>query len=94
MSSVVGGRFTAWEGYITGRNVSLTKGKRIVQEWSTSEWPDGYPPSLLTITLSKGKGGTLLKMVHSKVPASQRDDYAQGWRDWYWTPLKAYLEKS
>jgi uncharacterized protein YndB with AHSA1/START domain len=92
ISGVVGGKFTAWDGYIMGKNLELIKGKKIVQEWSTTEWPEGYPPSRLVITLSKSKGGTLLKMVHSKVPASQRDDYAQGWRDYYWAPLKAFLE--
>jgi len=94
MSSAVGGNFTAWEGYIHGKNLKLVKGKRILQEWSTTEWPKGYPPSLLEITLTKTKGGTRLKMVHSKVPAEQRDDYAQGWRDYYWKPLKAYFESN
>lgn len=91
MSSVVGGKFTAWDGYIRGKNLELVKGKRILQEWSTTEWPKDYPPSLLEITLTKVNGGTRLKMVHSKVPAEQRDDYAQGWRDYYWKPLKAYF---
>jgi uncharacterized protein YndB with AHSA1/START domain len=33
----VGGKFTAWDDYISGRNLELEKGKRIVQEWVTSE---------------------------------------------------------
>ena len=33
----VGGKFTAWDGYISGRNLELEKGKRIVQEWVTAE---------------------------------------------------------
>jgi uncharacterized protein YndB with AHSA1/START domain len=28
----VGGEFTAWDGYILGKNLKLEKGKRIVQE--------------------------------------------------------------
>ena len=92
MSSVVGGKFTAWDGYIIGKNLELVKGKKIVQEWSTTEWPKGYPPSHLEITLTKSKEGTTLKMVHSRVPASQRADYAEGWRDYYWKPLRAYFE--
>ena len=93
MSSVVGGKFTAWEGYILGKNLQLVRGKKIVQEWSTTEWPKGYPPSRLEITLTKSKDGTILKMVHSKVPAEQRDDYAEGWRSYYWAPLKTYLSE-
>lgn len=91
ISGSVGGRLTAGDGYIKGRNLVLTKGKRIVQDWSTTEWPRGYPPSRLEIRLSKAKGGTRLLMVHSKVPAEQRDYYEQGWKDFYWAPLKKYL---
>jgi activator of HSP90 ATPase len=93
MSGVVGGRFTAWDGYIIGKNLELVRGKKIVQEWSTTEWPGGYPPSRLEITLAKSKEGTILKMVHSKVPAEQRADYAEGWRSYYWKPLKAYFSE-
>lgn len=93
MSSVVGGKFTAWDGYISGKNLELIKGKKIVQEWTTTEWPNGCPPSKLEITLSAKDGGTELKMVHSKVPEEQADEYEQGWTECYWDPLKAYFEK-
>ena len=89
----VGGEFSAWDGYITGRNLELEKGKRIVQEWITSEWPEGYPPSRVEFTFRKVKGGTELTMVHSKVPEEQADEYRQGWIDNYWDPLKEYFGK-
>jgi activator of HSP90 ATPase len=34
----VGGEFSAWDGYITGRNLELEKGKHIVQEWIDNYW--------------------------------------------------------
>jgi uncharacterized protein YndB with AHSA1/START domain len=89
----VGGRITAWDNYITGKNLELVKGKRIVQEWSTTEWPDGYPPSILTITLKKTGNMTELTMVHSKVPKAQMKSYSDGWKEWYWNPLKDYFEE-
>jgi uncharacterized protein YndB with AHSA1/START domain len=89
----VGGKFTAWDGYISGRNLELDRGKRIVQEWITTEWPDGYPTSRLELTLKKVKEGTELSMVHSEVPAEQADDYEQGWFDSYWNPLRKYFKK-
>lgn len=89
----VGGEFSAWDGYITGRNLELEKGKHIVQEWITSEWPEGYPPSRVEFTFRKVKGGTELTMVHSKVPEEQADEYRQGWIDNYWDPLKEYFGK-
>lgn len=91
-SSEVGGEFIASGGYITARNLELERGKRIVQEWSTSEWPEGYPPSRLEITLRKVKGGTELTMVQTEVPAEQADSYDDGWHEYYWRPMVKYFE--
>jgi uncharacterized protein YndB with AHSA1/START domain len=92
-SSEVGGEFIASNGYITAKNLELERGKRIVQEWSTSEWPEGYPPSRLEITLKQTKGGTELIMVQTKVPSAQADSYDEGWHEFYWQPLVKYFEK-
>ena len=93
-SQEVGGEVSASDGYITAKNLELQKGKKIVQEWSTSEWPDGYPPSLLQLDLKQVEGGTELTMTHSKVPEEQADDYAEGWMDYYWNPLIEYFEQA
>jgi len=92
-SAKVGGTFTAWDGYITAKNVELARGKRIVQEWKTSEWPEGYPASRLELDLAKKGDGTEVSMVHSLVPASQSSEYAEGWTEWYWNPLKKFFSK-
>jgi len=89
----VGGKFSAWDGYIYGKNLELEPGKRIVQEWASTDFPEGHPPSKLEITLKKAKGGTELTMVHSGIPAGQAADTAQGWIDFYWDPLKKYFQK-
>jgi len=89
----VDAEFTAWDGYISGKNLELEKGKRIVQEWVTSDWPDGYPPSRLEFTLKEVDGKTELTMVHSEIPAEQKEELKQGWIDFYWEPLKAYFKK-
>ena len=92
-NATIGGEFTAWDGYIWGKNLELDKGKRIIQEWATTEWPEGYPPSKLELTFTRVKGGTEIKMVHSKVPEDQAEEYRQGWIDNYWEPLKNYFKK-
>jgi uncharacterized protein YndB with AHSA1/START domain len=89
----VGSTFTAWGGYITGIHRTLVPGQSIVQEWWTTEWPEGAAPSILELTLTTVDGGTRVRMVHSKVPAEQADGYRQGWIDHYWTPLKAYFSE-
>ena len=88
----VGEEFTAWDGYISGKNLELEKGKRIVQEWVTSEWPEGYPPSRLEFTFKEVDGKTELTMVHSDIPAEQKEELNRGWIDFYWEPLKKYFE--
>jgi len=89
----VGGRFTAGDGYISGRYLKLEKGKRILHEWTTTEWPEGYPPSLLELKLGPKGKKTELTMIHSKVPVEQVEYYAEGWKEFYWEPLKKYFAK-
>jgi hypothetical protein len=36
---------------------------------------------------------TELTMIHSRVPAEQSAKYAQGWKEFYWEPLKEYFGK-
>jgi len=91
-NSSIGGRFTAWDGYIEAKNLELEKGKRILQEWITSEWPQNFPPSNLELTFSDYNGKTEIKMIHSNVPTSQESDLRKGWEDFYWKPLKTYFE--
>jgi len=89
----VGGEFTAWDGYISGKNLELEKGKRIIQEWVTTDWPKNYPPSRLELNFKAVKEGTEISMIHSEVPTEQADDTKQGWIDFYWEPLKEYFGK-
>jgi activator of HSP90 ATPase len=66
-----GTKFTAWDGYIFGKYLQLEKGKRILHEWKMTEPPEGYPPSLIELTLRPKGKKTELTMVHSKAPAEQ-----------------------
>ena len=86
-----GATFTHWNGYIIGKHLELVRGERIVQEWTTTEWPKGAAPSRLEVQLSGTAGGTELTMTHSAVPSAQAEDYRQGWIDNYWTPMRAHF---
>jgi activator of HSP90 ATPase len=90
----VGAKFTAWDGYISGKFLELNEGRKIVQEWVTTEWPEGYPPSRFELTFQEVKGGTEISMVHSDVPEEQAEELKQGWKEFYWKPLKDYFKKS
>jgi uncharacterized protein YndB with AHSA1/START domain len=89
--AVVGSKMTAWDGYIFGKYLELEEGKRIVQEWTTTDWAEGYGPSKLELTFKKVPEGTEITMVHSNIPKEQADEFAEGWIDFYWNPLKKYF---
>jgi len=91
MSKKVGGRFTAGDDYISGTNVELIPGKRIVQAWRASEWPSGVYSILRLELKPKGKGSRVI-VDHVGVPDEFRDGVDKGWYEFYWEPMKAYFE--
>ncbi len=84
----VGEKFTAWDGYSWGKYLELEEGKKIVQEWTSSDWPEGYAPSKFELTFKATAEGTEISMVQSDVPAEQKDELLEGWTEFYWNPLK------
>jgi activator of HSP90 ATPase len=93
-STAVGGRFTAWGGYISGQNLELAPGKRIVQSWRTTKFTAADTDSKITVTLSPVKGGARVTLVHSDVPDSHKGYENGGWQDHYFEPMKRYFAKA
>ena len=89
--AVVGGRHSAWDGYITGANLELQPSRRIVQSWRTTEFPADAPDSRLEILLEPVAGGTRIIIRHGNVPDGQGLQYQSGWRDHYLTPMTAHF---
>jgi activator of HSP90 ATPase len=89
----VGGSFMAWEGYITGKILELEKGNRVVQEWATTEWPEGYAPSRLELDFRAAKEGTEITLVQTGVPEEDAVAYGEGWFEFYWDPMIAYFKR-
>ncbi len=87
----VDGEFSAWDGYISGRTLELEPGRRIVQAWRTTEFPEAAADSRVEILLEAVEGGTRLVLIHSDMPPDQVESYKQGWEDFYFKPMKAYF---
>jgi activator of HSP90 ATPase len=92
ISREMGGKFSAFDGYAEGINLQLVPDKKIVQSWRASDWPEGHY-SKVTFLFKEIKGGTHLTFSQTGVPEEQYDDVSQGWRDYYWAPMKEMLEK-
>jgi activator of HSP90 ATPase len=93
VSGKVGGKFSAWDGYIFGSTLELTPDSRIVQAWRTSEFADDDPDSHLKVDLKAVRGGTRVTFTHTRIPTGQADSYRQGWEDFYYKPMKEYFSK-
>jgi activator of HSP90 ATPase len=87
----VGGKYTAWDGYISGKTLELEPGKRIVQSWRSTDFAADAPDSRLEVVLSTAKGGTKVTLKHSDLPAGSSAEYRKGWIDFYFTPMKKYF---
>lgn len=87
----VGGKFSAWDGYITGKTFELEPFRRIVQSWRTVEFPADAPDSQLEILLEENADGTRLTLKHSNIPAGQGSSYESGWVSNYFDPMKEYF---
>ena len=92
MSRKVGGKFSVYGGDIQGVNLELVPDQKIVQSWRYSDWPEGHY-SKSTFSLKEVPGGTRLTFTQTGVPDEFHDDISQGWRDYYWEPMKEMLEK-
>lgn len=85
------GKFTAWDGYISGINLKLRPAKLIVQAWRTTEFAEGQEHSVLTIELRPlGKSKTKVVLTHSNLKKGDLH-YKQGWKTHYFAPMKEYF---
>jgi len=92
ISKKKGGKYFAYGGYHGGVNLDLKAGKKIVQSWHASNWEKGHFAKA-TFLFSKTKTGTLVKLIHAGVPAYDYKAINNGWKQYYWKPMKEYFGK-
>ena len=92
VSDIVGHNFTAWDGYINGKNLELEPYKRILQSWRTSQFEEDEVDSQIEIRLVENDGYTALTLIHTNVPESGAH-YKEGWNNHYFQPMKEYYLK-
>ena len=93
ISTKIGGPFSIGENEVTGINVDLVPGRRIVQAWRHRRFPEGvFSMAAVTLTPTPD-GGTELVLTHRGVPKDLIPETEQAWREQYWSRMKAYLER-
>jgi activator of HSP90 ATPase len=90
ISGELGGAFSLFGGYITGRHVEMSPGVRLVQAWRADSWaPHIY--SIVRFELSERPEGARLSFDHTGFPDDEAVSLATGWRKHYWEPLAKVL---
>jgi activator of HSP90 ATPase len=92
VSRKVRGKFSLWGGDIEGKNLELVQDKKIVQSWRYSDWENGVY-STATFVLEEIDKGTHLTFTQTNVPDEHFEEIKQGWKDYYWKPMKEMLER-
>jgi activator of HSP90 ATPase len=86
VSRRVGGAFKVGHD-LEGKQLALTKDRRIVQTWRANNWEKGHY-SKATFRFAKAAGGTHITFTQTGVPDDKSAEISKGWRDYYWTPLR------
>lgn len=90
---IVGSVFTAWDGYIWGKNLELESDKRILQTWRTTEFSDSDDDSMLEVLLEDIGDTCQLTLKHWNIPEGQGKSYFTGWDEHYFEPMREYFIK-
>ena len=78
IDATAGGAFTCFGGMISGRNIELVPGRRVVQAWRVKNWPDGMY-SIVRFELEANGDFTTLAFDQSGHPASAQQELEGGW---------------
>lgn len=90
ISGKIGGKFSTDAGQVSGVNVDLVPGRRLVQAWRREDFPEGvYSMAAITLDSIAG-GGTELVLTHRGVPKHLLDQIEDYWRLVYWAPMKRH----
>lgn len=87
---VVGSAHSAWDDYITGKQLELTPSTYIKQTWRSTEFDEKDADSVLEIQLEDTTEGCKVTLLHSEIPEGQGKRYAAGWEEHYFEPMRTY----
>ncbi len=88
-----GGTYTAFDGYIRGKNLVLTPFTRIRQSWRIPDFADNDPDHEVELLLEATCLGTQLTLTHTGIPSGQSAEYLKNWEENYFIPLRDYFDE-
>ncbi len=92
ISRRIGGLFSAYNGYCSGKTIELIPDQKIVQLWRASDWPADVYSTVVYEFMPTAKG-TRLVVTQSGVPQEFVASIAEGWKEFYWDKIKSYIDR-
>lgn len=87
MEAVKGGRFSLFNGNVTGEFTHLITNRKVEMRWRFKTWPDEHY-SIVSIELMQKDDGTELRLSQTGIPASEYERTREGWHNYYWKSIK------
>lgn len=87
-----GGTFSLWGGDIHGVNTKVVPPTLLEEDWYSNDDANPNHCYKVSFALSEKNGITTIELTHAGVPDSAVKDYADGWHDYYFAPIKSLLE--
>ncbi len=89
-----GAPFSAFDNVLTGTILQVVPKRHIVQSWRSPNWGSTDLDSTLILTFWPEKDGGRIELVHVNVVDDDFAGVSQGWEKYYWSPWRAYLNRT
>lgn len=84
-----GGKFSIFDGNVTGEFVTLESPKKIVQKWRLAQWPEGHVSSQeIVFDQNNTDKVTNARVTWSGVPVGQEEVVKRNWEGYYIRSIK------
>jgi activator of HSP90 ATPase len=90
IANTPGGAFSLFGGYISGRNIELVPGERLIQAWRAGNWLPGVF-SIVRFDMLEQGSDTRLVFGQTGFPKGDGEHLVEGWKTNYWAPLSKFL---
>ncbi|PTU18266.1 hypothetical protein P175DRAFT_0535180 [Aspergillus ochraceoroseus IBT 24754] len=85
----IGGKFSIFDGNVTGEFVKLESPKQLVQKWRLAQWPaDHFSTLEINFDQNDIDGVTQMRVSWTGVPIGQEDVTKQNWEVYYVRSIK------
>jgi activator of HSP90 ATPase len=88
----IGGTFSWFDGWASGRVLAYEEGKSLSLTWSISDWPAGTQASIVRIALSGAAKRTTVRINHTGLPSAKESaSHKKGWEEYVFGPIRVHL---